>query len=93
MTAGSLLTDRHTGTWAQEPLGSGAAHFRFPKAFKSVYLSLFTFKIALLQKNSKKITFFLRISIFCCTFAPKTYAEGNVSLFIGGFSDILNSVY
>ena len=44
MTAGSLLTDRHTGTWAQEPLGSGVAHFRFPKAFKRV-LYVFVLKI------------------------------------------------
>ncbi len=41
MTTGSLLTDRLTGTWAQEPLGSGAAHFRFPKALKG-FIIVFT---------------------------------------------------
>ena len=46
-----------------------------------------------ISKNFKKITFFLRIQKKCSTFAPKTYADGDVSRAKGGFSDILNSVY
>jgi len=58
---------------------------------------LFTFLVdssdSTFTKKCKKITFFLRIQKKCSTFAPKTYAGGNVSRAKGGFSDILNSVY
>ena len=50
------------------------------KAFKRVYLCLFTFLVdssdSTFTKKCKKITFFLRISIFCSTFAPKIHADG-----------------
>jgi hypothetical protein len=46
MTAGSLLTDRHTGTWAQEPLGSGLRIFDFLKPSKGFIVGLFSKKSA-----------------------------------------------